>query len=285
MADTLLFQYVPLKGERDIRLLRLLPSAENGRIRGELEALCLDYLFSKDTEVTFQAMSYCWGDPTPVDMIWLTDTAFLPINASAADILHSLEPSQYVWIDSVCIDQNNNSEKSKQVAMMWHIYHHAQRVVAWLGGPEDNAHLAMEFLSHGREGVFFRTDMPSNADTVNRATFCYSSIIGQSADHWATGGTETQAVSLATKLVVKLVEHYPDRDNRIDVKAWEALKKLLDRPYFRRAWIYKKSLPQKKSRYGSQAILQNRQHGLTWSRPFTFLSILATSTSWKGPIL
>ncbi|KAJ8113854.1 hypothetical protein OPT61_g4122 [Boeremia exigua] len=40
---------------------------------------------------------------------------------------------QYYWIDAICINQADEGEKTKQVAMMGRIFENAQRVVAWLG--------------------------------------------------------------------------------------------------------------------------------------------------------
>jgi hypothetical protein len=38
-----------------------------------------------------------------------------------------------IWIDYFCIDQSNTLERNHQVAMMSHIYSHADSVVLWLG--------------------------------------------------------------------------------------------------------------------------------------------------------
>jgi len=46
-----------------------------------------------------------------------------------------------LWIDALCIDQNNDAEKSLQVPLMRLIYAKAQAVIIWLGyeGHEDEA--------------------------------------------------------------------------------------------------------------------------------------------------
>lgn len=43
------------------------------------------------------------------------------------------EESMYLWIDALCIDQDNSREKGKQVDMMGFIYSHAESVIVWLG--------------------------------------------------------------------------------------------------------------------------------------------------------
>ncbi len=46
----------------------------------------------------------------------------------------------------MCINQGDNDEKSRQAIMMWGIYKFAVRVIASLGGPEDDAKLAMQLI-------------------------------------------------------------------------------------------------------------------------------------------
>ncbi|KAK0616470.1 heterokaryon incompatibility protein-domain-containing protein [Immersiella caudata] len=52
----------------------------------------------------------------------------------------------YLWVDALCIDQNNLAEKSLQVGMMGSIYGSAERVLIWLGPrkPSSDVMWAME---------------------------------------------------------------------------------------------------------------------------------------------
>lgn len=47
-----------------------------------------------------------------------------------------------IWIDAVCIDQDDDTEKTHQIGLMSKIYGQANRVIIWLG----------EALPHGWEG-------------------------------------------------------------------------------------------------------------------------------------
>ncbi len=40
-----------------------------------------------------------------------------------------------LWIDQVCIEQNDKDEKSAPVKLMGEIYESAHEVLVWLGGP------------------------------------------------------------------------------------------------------------------------------------------------------
>jgi len=39
---------------------------------------------------------------------------------------------QYVWIDAICINQEDRSERAAQVSIMGDIYKSAQNVIVWL---------------------------------------------------------------------------------------------------------------------------------------------------------
>jgi len=47
--------------------------------------------------------------------------------------LRSLEHPLNLWVDAICINQNDINERNKQVTMMTFIYQNARRVVGWLG--------------------------------------------------------------------------------------------------------------------------------------------------------
>ncbi|PPJ54597.1 hypothetical protein CBER1_06159 [Cercospora berteroae] len=57
--------------------------------------------------------------------------------------------SQRLWVDALCIDQQNTTERSAQVAMMADIFNIATRCIVWLGeGPTKKSDLAVWQLSH-----------------------------------------------------------------------------------------------------------------------------------------
>jgi hypothetical protein len=60
--------------------------------------------------------------------------------------LRSEKHDRYLWIDAVCINQEDKPEISHQIARMSHIYEKAEQVLAWLGKDEDNSQTAMKFM-------------------------------------------------------------------------------------------------------------------------------------------
>lgn len=85
--------------------------------------------------IKYTALSYVWGSSEKTRCVRV-DGFCLPITENLFIALFHLRHKQqpvFLWIDSVCIDQNNTEEKSTQVANMASVYSHAKRVLVWLG--------------------------------------------------------------------------------------------------------------------------------------------------------
>jgi hypothetical protein len=59
---------------------------------------------------------------------------------------HLRDPSieRIIWVDAVCINQNDDPEKKHQIGLMSKIYSQANRVIIWLGEAADDSDLAVE---------------------------------------------------------------------------------------------------------------------------------------------
>ncbi|KAI1081500.1 HET-domain-containing protein [Whalleya microplaca] len=109
----------------------------------------------------FVALSYVWGDQSIRAEIYVNDVP-VSVTASLESALRELRNNSriqqgfFVWVDALCIDQEDLDERSAQVARMKDIYQKAWHVVIWLG-PEDNrsslAMLALRYMSlHAKQG-------------------------------------------------------------------------------------------------------------------------------------
>ena len=56
-----------------------------------------------------------------------------------------------IWIDYICINQEDNDEKSAQARMMEKIYKRAESVLIWLGGESEESNMAMDFILRIRD--------------------------------------------------------------------------------------------------------------------------------------
>jgi hypothetical protein len=71
------------------------------------------------------------------------------VRRNLRDILHYFRDLDYLgplWIDALCINQQDESEKIAQVARMSHIYGGAVEVLAWLGTANDSTISAMQSM-------------------------------------------------------------------------------------------------------------------------------------------
>jgi hypothetical protein len=114
---------------QEIRLIELLPGLRSDDIRCNIVHVNLD----DDPE--FEAVSYTWatedGDDTFSKTIYTSNNTTMSVTANCLSALRQLRKLSNVrrlWIDAVCIDQANPSERNHQVAMMTEIYKQAVNV-------------------------------------------------------------------------------------------------------------------------------------------------------------
>jgi type II secretory pathway predicted ATPase ExeA len=71
---------------------------------------------------------------------------------------HIRDPNEdrVIWIDSICIDQQNFEERSQQVRLVRQIYSSAKSVNIWLGPEKDDSGLLEEFIPRLTD-VFWRS--------------------------------------------------------------------------------------------------------------------------------
>lgn len=62
---------------------------------------------------------------------------------------HQLE--RLLWIDAICINQDDMNEKSHQIQLMSKIYGLASCVIVWLGKAEDESSGALDIISNAAQ--------------------------------------------------------------------------------------------------------------------------------------
>jgi hypothetical protein len=86
-------------------------------------------------------LSYVWGDLPPTEEIELDGKRF-HIRKNLGELLNRVRRPKSlirVWVDAVCVDQDNIPERNSQVGLMSQIFGAATLVVAWLGEAKTNA--------------------------------------------------------------------------------------------------------------------------------------------------
>jgi hypothetical protein len=125
-------------------------SIERTEIRCEL----FEYALQGPGKAThlYEALSYTWGGsdkPRSISIkkqnLAVTESLAVTENLYAA-LLHLRDRSleRILWIDAICINQENLKEQSQQVQLMAKIYSKAARILVWLGETADNSNTALE---------------------------------------------------------------------------------------------------------------------------------------------
>ncbi|PMD52529.1 HET-domain-containing protein [Hyaloscypha bicolor E] len=131
-----------LTSSRQFRLLILEPCINPGEV-----IRCNLISESLDSDLHYEAVSYTWGEPVNEAEIIVNFVA-LPVRKNLWEALRHLRATERrtLWIDAVCINQQNVPERNAQVKMMRQIYERAQKVVIWLGIQSDESSLAFNFM-------------------------------------------------------------------------------------------------------------------------------------------
>ena len=122
--------------EPSIRLIRVLPETSlKGPIQCEIR--------HASTDSTYICLSYVWGREGQDRWITLNGKDFR-VRDNLYHFLrcwrrNPVSHSQWLWIDALCINQENNSERTHQVQQMGAIFSQATSVISWLGASEQIA--------------------------------------------------------------------------------------------------------------------------------------------------
>ncbi|QPC69369.1 hypothetical protein HYE68_000121 [Fusarium pseudograminearum] len=184
-------------GEGEMRLLVLEPGTQDNPVR------CKLYTCSQNDRIPYQALSYTWGDPTKVQCINCNGEGMQIASHLHQALLHLRHPrrTRILWIDAICINQDDSNERGQQVQLMRKIYAQATQVIAWLGESTRESLVAFNYLSQDPHSTRRRLLSNESGELV---------------------GLDFIAEPHKTY-------HYKD-----DLTC---LTKLLERPWFRRLWV------------------------------------------------
>lgn len=98
-------------------------------------------LTSRIEQANYEALSYVWGSEDKNKIVLCCEHA-IAVTTNLHQALHRLRDPQTIrrlWVDSICINQNDLEEKANQVASMGRIFAQAQRVLIHIG-TDDKKH-------------------------------------------------------------------------------------------------------------------------------------------------
>ncbi|KAI3316758.1 HET-domain-containing protein [Xylariaceae sp. AK1471] len=223
----------PLQNADEFRLIIIYPALFNEVLRGELTTSNL----SSPLKPQYDALSYTWADETGNKTRSKTffleggrGTILITKNCDAA-IRRLRHPQQkrWVWIDALCIDQDNDGERTYQVSIMPRIYLSAKKVVVYTGEGTPQTDKLFDWLN-GLKTV--ELDIPSSADPSNVAENVttklerYWDISREGMMAFLKPAADARETSLSESEIINLVAEF------------------FSRRWFRRVWVLQEvSLP------------------------------------------
>jgi len=152
VVNRMSYIYSALQSPSSIRLLILRRAPKGDSF--SLEEVDLD------DNPHYEALSYTWQDPDAdaIDThkeatIQMGKSGSLTVTTNLFTILQHLlkalpdqSSQKRIWIDQICINQNDMEERGRQVSIMHRIYGQAGQTLIWLGRPNQNTSVCLDLL-------------------------------------------------------------------------------------------------------------------------------------------
>lgn len=130
-------------GANYIRVCELQPGYPDEPLQIELRTHCIN---SPDAE-EYEAISWVWGSPSNSTTLKYRGQS-IAIRKNLEDalrIFRYVDQPRTLWADAICINQEDQDERSAQVAIMGEIFSHAVEVLVWLGNdPEQQSTIVFD---------------------------------------------------------------------------------------------------------------------------------------------
>lgn len=200
---------------RTIRLLELVSAPDANVSEYKFREHCLD------NELCFEALSYVWGDTTVrKELIIDAQTVEVTVNLwNALQHLSSRSAHPPLWVDAICINQEDLVEREEQASLVSEIYGGATRVLVWLGSDQDGECTEAPGLVK-----LIYTECDRRAKDQGCDVLPYAHKLAREAEDQALLDVSISQIEAA------MVEA------NVPELAWNSLRKLFDNRWFTRIW-------------------------------------------------
>lgn len=217
-SEPTLYGSLPTHERPWTRLLLLRQGELHDPIECLLEPYDLDTLiFCDEVEklLPYEALSYAWGDRADLREISCNGVP-MEVTRNLFDALVAIRlqtASRTLWVDAICINQEDLEERNHQVALMASIYRQAARVLIWLGhGDAQHVEAAFTYLCQRANKVYLGFGWTREVFRIRLASY-------------TTRGEEIDSSKLQLD------------DVRPTAAQYEAFAAFLRQPWFFRLWV------------------------------------------------
>lgn len=229
-----------------VRLLSLMPNRDEA---APLECQLHEYPLQgsgKETHL-YEALSYVWGSFDDPPQCIFINGHYLPITANLhSALLHTRNHTfqRTLWVDAICINQEDEQEKSLQIQMMAKIYSQADRVIVYLGEAADCSDQALELIRALAEDESIdipiseedeQSGMTDDSDKASEVTDD-SDQLSEVMD----SSYQTSEVTDDSDLGLRNTDidtHGESNNPSISYSGKDFVLKLCKRPWFQRIWV------------------------------------------------
>jgi hypothetical protein len=214
------YKYEAIAYHDEIRILKILHGQKDDPLQCMLFSSALSSSVrpsqSKLKAHSYWALSYWWGEDAPTHPIEMFDDTGVrkglqkmsPFNSSGifyvrnnlAAALRQFRGQTEdinVWVDALCINQGDLTEKNAQVARMHEIYSEAGYVCVWLGAGKPETHATFEFLKSILDLQYFDKIVKTGEDPKR-----WMLIVNLMKNRWFSRRWVIQELALARKATV-----------------------------------------------------------------------------------
>jgi len=144
------FQYRTIADGDAFRLVVLLPGTGNAPVECSLL-----WESSNHPQRDYLCLSYCWGEAKIRDAAILCDGYRFSVTRNLLMALQNVRKpttNVLIWVDQICINQEDLQERGHQVSIMKQIFSHAKEVIVWLGEEDDRSKKLYDYAKKMRRG-------------------------------------------------------------------------------------------------------------------------------------
>ena len=149
------FHYEKLPSDQYIRLLELFPRRRKLPFEMKFHVPRYPYLLATlsthalTENLSYKCLSYTWGTSHNRRAICLDDSLITiseTLDMAPRSLRHETEP-RFLWVDFVCINQDDLKEKEQQVQHTFKTFSKAKSVIAYVGEGVDGSEHVPEILA------------------------------------------------------------------------------------------------------------------------------------------
>lgn len=179
---------------RHIRLLAITSGSED---------FCIIHT-SLDTAPTYSSVSYSWNNQLRDHDLQIDGSNLKVIENIRTALPHLIKQAstQFLWIDEICIDQENNEERAGQIRLMSDIYTKCLECLIWLGEGTPESDIAIEAIPR-----------------ISQLLKLHDPVLV-----WEREGIAVRS------------------PNVLDSPLWKGLVYIFSRPWFRRVWTFQEAV-------------------------------------------